>query len=282
MTCRGAEVQINRRGDPDDGRANHRQERENRHERSPKQCSRNPRDQQSDRRRHSRSEPRHDVTAKRRVDDVLELPSKLAIVSVGQGRQHRELDHDRFAFDIEKIRRQKHEKKCDQQPRDPAHNCGAMPRDPAGNLLQDRQEQPLRAHCPGIESRNPSTEKRQSIRQIEPRKKLLRSARLHVLNQPVRFMDQRDGDQKERNHEEKRDAEKHDRRSEPRAIVHSRAQTNVKRMCQCHQNRAQENGSDERPDDAKRRPENDERDEAEENDAGEPPFRTPLERRVAG
>ena len=157
-----------------------------------------------------------------------------------------------------------------------------MTRDPARDLLHDRQQKVLRTQCRGIKPGNPPSQERQSVAEIEPREKLPRLARLQTGNEVVGLVYERDGHEEQRNHQEKGDADEHEDRRHPGAVSHASQKALIHRKRQRDQNRAQKDRSDERPDDAKRRPQNGERDECEEEDAGQPPFRAAFERRVAG
>src|SRR5438132_12740330 len=107
---------------------------------------------------------------------------------------------------------------------------------------------------------------------IEARQDLLGLTGLQMLDERMGLSHQQHHHEKEGNHQQEGDADEHYDGRERRAIVEADPQTVEQSKGQRHEDRSDEDRRQKRPDDTKRRPQNEQRNEAEKNDAGETPL----------
>src|SRR5205807_1179179 len=174
-------------------------------------------------------------------------------------------------FHVEKIRGEKDEEEADQQSGDAANDVRAVARHPSRQLAHQRHDQPLRRELRGIERWREALDPQQPMAEVELRQDLLRLAALHVLDERVRLLDDQQPDDGHRDDEQKGDGQEHHARRGRRAPVQALAHAREPSEGDGDDDGAEDDGGEKRPDDLQRSVQNGEGDDAEEDDAGEPP-----------
>src|SRR6185436_1966266 len=268
---RSGDHQIDRRRHPHRGRADHRDQRKQRRDRAPESGARHARDREADAGHETLREAGEELAAEGRLDDVPEALAELIVVTLRQRRENRQLRENRLAFDVEEVHRQQHQREAEHEARQSADDRAAMPRDEARDLPHRRQQDALRAERGGIEVGCDAFDEREVPREIDALEHRLRLAGLQFLDDHVGLLHEQDGEDERGNDDDDRDAEEHHQRGAVRTALQPHAEALEQAEGEDDEDRAQQDRRHERPEDAKGGVEQQQREEAEEDDAGDAP-----------
>src|SRR5436305_1206248 len=272
--------EVDDRRHPDGRGADHRHERDDGRHGPPEKRRRHAGDDEADGGGDALREAGEHVPAEGGVDDALELQRELAVVALRQRRQRGELGDDVLARGVEEVHRQQHEAEADDEAGQAADDRRAMPRHPSRQLAHNREDEALRTDAGRIEAGDEAAQEFEVMGEVEARQEDLRLAALHPLDEPVRLLHEEYGEEEEREGHDEGDADEHDDGGQAGAPAHPRPDADVGREGKGDEDGADEDRAQEWPDDPRRGPEHEEGDEAEEDDAGEPPLAPPLARVV--